>query len=58
MAQDCTCEADDRLIDQLHKTWVQPPQRSVAVEILTIYHLGDLGRKESEGYFLRPVHGQ
>ena len=58
MAQDCTGEADDRLIDQLHKTWVQRPQRSLTVEILTIYRLGDMGGKEPEGYCLRPVHGQ
>ena len=57
MAQDCTCETDDPHIDQLHITWVQRPQRSLAVEILTIYDHGDLGRKEPEDYFLRPVHG-
>jgi hypothetical protein len=58
MAQYCAREANDRTIDQLHKTRVQYSLRSLAIEILTIYRLGNLGREEPESYFLRPVHSQ
>lgn len=56
MAQYCTREVDDRIIDQLHKTCVERPLRSLAVKILTLYRLGNLGREEPEGNFLHPVH--
>ncbi len=58
MAQYSARKADDRVINQFHKTRVHHPQHSLAIEILTVYRVGNLGREEPVGYFLRRVHSQ
>src|ERR1700759_5504694 len=56
MAQHRTRQADYRTIDPLQKPRVDHFLHLYLIEILEIYCVGNLWRKESQGYVLHPVH--
>ena len=55
MAQHRTRQADYRTIDPLQKTPVQHPLHFYPIEILAVYRVGNLRRKEPERQILRPA---
>ena len=56
MAQHRTGKADRRTIDPLLKPGVDHSLYLYPIDILEIYHVGNLWRKEPQGYLLHPVH--
>ena len=54
MAQHRTLQADPRTVDLLHKPQVYHSLHLYPMEILERYHVGNLGRKEPQGYVLHP----
>ena len=55
MAQHRTRQADHRTIDPLQKPRVYHSLNLYPIEILEIYRVGNLGRKEPQGYVLHPL---
>ena len=53
MAQNRTCQADYCTIDLLQKTPVQHALHFYAIEILAVYRVGNLRRKQPERQILR-----
>ena len=56
MAQHRTRQADHRTIDPLQKPRVDHSLHLYPIEILEIYRVGNLWRKQCQGYVLHPVH--
>ena len=56
MAEHRTLQADHRTIDQLQKPWVDYSLHLYPIEILEIYCVSNLWRKEPQSYLLHPVH--
>ena len=54
MAQHRTRQADHRTVDPLQKPRVYHSLHLYPIEILEIYRVGNLGRKEPQGYVLHP----
>jgi len=57
MAENYAREADEPVIDLLHKSQVQDPQPILATEILTVYRFGNMGCHKSESLSLRQING-
>ena len=51
-----TRQTDHRTLDPLQNPQVNDFLHHYPIEILEIYHVGTLGRKEPQGYVLHPVH--
>ena len=56
LAQHRTRQADHSTVDLLHKPLVYHTVHLYPIEILEIYCVGNLRRKEPEGYVLHSVH--
>ena len=56
MAQHRTRQADHCTIDPLQKPQVDHSLHLYPIEILEIYRLSNLWRKEPKGHVLHPVH--
>ena len=56
MAQDRTRQADHPTVDPPQKLRVYHSFHLYPIEILEIYRVSNLGRKETQGYVLHPVH--
>ena len=55
MAQHCTRQADYGTVDPLQKPRVYHSLYLYPIEIVEIYRVGNLGRKEPQDYVLHPV---
>ena len=56
MEQHGTRQADHRTIEPLQKPRVNHSLHLYPIEILEIYRVGNVWRKEPQGYVLHPVH--
>ena len=56
MSQHRTRQADHPTIDPLQKPRVDHSWYLYPIEILEIYRVGNLWRKEAQGYVLHPIH--